>query len=240
MALTFSLAWAGRSMAAPAAPLAGPVDGSAVANARIVAPPPNRSAVDSEAIRHPADGPAGKSPAPASQGLELSRVGFALAIVIALILGLRWGGKKLFGSAVVGHSTRAVQVLARSPISARQSILLVRVGRRVIVVGDNGAQMNPLSEITDPDEIASLVGQLHVERPGYSAGAFGRIFNRATDEMDAVAGEASETNDESVDRSQSGSGNAGFDPAIHETREELTGLMEKIRSLSQKFPGRSA
>ena len=129
-------------------------------NVRVVVPAPNRSPVDAEAIRRPGTAAvSGNSSVPTSQGLELSRVGAALAIVIALILGLRWGGKKLFGPTVMGHSTRAVQVLARSPVSARQSIVLVRVGRRCWWWATAVRQMNRLTEITDPDEVASLVGQ---------------------------------------------------------------------------------
>ena len=243
LALSIALCWTGQSIAAspaPTAPLSGPADGSAQTNVRVVVPRPNHSPVDAEAIRRPSTAAvSGNSSVPTSQGLELSRVGAALAIVIALILGLRWGGKKLFGPTVMGHSTRAVQVLARSPVSARQSILLVRVGRRVLVVGDSGAQMNRLTEITDPDEVASLVGQLRDEQPGYSAGAFGKLFHRAAQDMNDEGNESVESHDERAGISELATGDGGIDPAIHETREELTGLMEKIRSLSQNFPSRS-
>src|SRR4029077_6101766 len=78
----------------------------------------------------------------------------------------------------------AVQVLSRSPLTPRQQVVLLKVGRRVLVVADNGSQMNSLCQITDPDEVAGLVGQLRSEKgsgagQGAGAGAFGGLFGRS-------------------------------------------------------------
>ncbi len=52
-----------------------------------------------------------------------------------------------------------MRLLSRTVLSPKQQVLLLQVGRRVIVVGDGGAAgMRPLCEITDPDEVAALVG----------------------------------------------------------------------------------
>ena len=99
------------------------------------------------------------NPSTSYNSLDARRVIFALALVIALIFGLRWVVKKYFPS-VIGGSNGAVRVLSRSPLSPKQHVLLVQVGKRVLVVADNGTQINPLSEITDPDEVALLVGQI--------------------------------------------------------------------------------
>jgi len=172
--------------------------------------------------------------------METTRVVGALAVVIGLIFLLRWGGKKLFQSPGNMGSTRAVQVLARSPLSPRQQILLLRIGRRVIVVGDSGSQMNPLSEISDPDEVASLIGQLRDEKTESASRAFGNLFHRAASTMrgeaeaDDVGPGADRDTEDSPDAEAA---EAPVDPMIADTHDEITGLAAKIRGLAQQFRG---
>ena len=52
---------------------------------------------------------------------------------------------------------------------------MLRVGRRLLVVADGGGQMNTLSEITDADEVAALLGQL-AGRSGRAK--FGSVFGK--------------------------------------------------------------
>jgi flagellar biogenesis protein FliO len=216
-------------------------DSAAEPAAHHAAPAPAHSPLDSELIRRGNDGgSSGTAISPGSQSLGLPRVAGALAIVLSLIFLLRWGGKKLFVSAGHGKSTRAVQILARSSISPKQHILLLRIGRRVIVVGDSGAQMNPLSEITDPDEIASLLGQLQDEKSTLPAKAFSALFSRARDEFEedeprSVEQRGGEAEDDEEDPQEMAPA-AAVDPAISETRQEISGLMDRIRVLSKHFP----
>jgi flagellar biosynthetic protein FliO len=208
-------------------------------------PAPLRSTLDSEPIRRRAPDNGGQTPASGrSQGMELSRVGMALAVVIALILLLRWGGKKLFQKGGMSRSTRAVQVLARAPLAPRQHIVLVRVGRRVLVVGECGSQMNPLCEITDGDEIAALLGQLQDEKLTLPGRAFNSLFQRA---RGAMGGSDAQDEEESAAVADAGAPapeaetepaaalESPDEPAISETRNEITGLMAKIRVLSSHF-----
>src|SRR5687768_11212632 len=112
-------------------------------------------------------------------GFDTSRVVLSLAIVLGLIFSLRWAAQRLFGKTVSGRASRAVQVLSRNVISPKQQLLVVQVGRRLVVVGDSGQQMNALCEITDPDEITALVGQLHEEKRETTGNPFGALFGRA-------------------------------------------------------------
>ena len=78
-----------------------------------------------------------------------------LGLIFALAVG-RASGFSRHGRA--GEARGVVRVLSRTPVTPKQQVLLVQVGRRVLVVADNGTQMNPLSEITDPDEVAAAGG----------------------------------------------------------------------------------
>src|SRR6185295_17419760 len=101
----------------------------------------------------------------AADPLGPSRVAWSLALVIGIIIGLRLLAKwYLPGSAGRGGSG-AVQVLLRQPIAPRQQIVIMKVGSRLLVVGDSGQQMNTLCEITDPDEIAAMLSQIPTQTP---------------------------------------------------------------------------
>jgi flagellar biosynthetic protein FliO len=107
------------------------------------------------------------SPAGDSSG---TRVILSLAAVLGLIALMYWGSRWLLPTAgAAGRATQAVQVLSRTHISPKQKILLIQVGGRVLVVGDNGQQLNTLCEIGDAEEAASLVTQIrgadHVTLP---------------------------------------------------------------------------
>ncbi|MCG3126166.1 MAG: hypothetical protein CHACPFDD_00996 [Phycisphaerae bacterium] len=49
-----------------------------------------------------------------------------------------------------------VQILSRTPINARQSLCLVRVGQRIVLVGVSPGQLATLDSIDDPAAVARL------------------------------------------------------------------------------------
>jgi flagellar biogenesis protein FliO len=95
-----------------------------------------------------------------SSPLDFRRVAIALGIVLGLVFVCRWAARWMFPSAAVGRSSQVMKVLSRSVIAPKQQLLLIQVGRRLVLVGDCGQQMNALAEISDPDEVAGLLGQL--------------------------------------------------------------------------------
>lgn len=210
-------------------------DGSAVGQ---TSRPAAASAAVETIIRRPADSmpttrqaAVGKAP---TATFDTRRVIVSLALVIALILVLRWASQRLFGKSIGGRASRAVQVLSRNVISPKQQLLVVQVGRRLVVVGDSGQQMTTLCEITDPEEMAALVGQLHEEKREATGNPFGAIFGRA--------GSAFEKNDpgepqRSVDVTDEDSGSepVGLSRDDEVTRDELSGLMDKVRGMSRQF-----
>ncbi len=181
--------------------------------------------------------------APAAGGFEVGRVATALAVVVILILLLRWIAKRFFGVAGVQRSSRAVQVLSRSPLSPRQQLVLLRVGRRLLVVADGGGQMNTLSEITDADEVAALLGQIQDDHSQRATRSFGSLFGkmRKTYDVDpdaadaADAAETAEAEPMEVGGRMSERREEDDDAAVVSTRQELIGLMDKVKTLSRQF-----
>ncbi len=169
-------------------------------------------------------------------GLQGSRVLLALSLVIGLIFALRWAGRRFFITPAGGNASRAVQVLSRSSLSPKQQVVLVRVGRRVLVVGDNGQQLSSLAEIADPDEVAALIGQVQESAAALSpAKSFGNLFHRFSTGSTAAAVEA-EDRRPAVMRADSG--DEAEEPAVATTRAELGSLMERVRLVSKQL-GRS-
>ena len=99
----------------------------------------------------------------------------ALAVVIALIFVVRMLLRRLSGSAGVSRRGRAMEVLAREAIGSRQQLSLVRLGRRLVLVGSGPSGMSRLAEITDPDEVAELVEQVRSAGGVSLSGLFGRF-----------------------------------------------------------------
>lgn len=163
------------------------------------------------------------SPRRSSSGfVDMQRVAIALALVLALVFILRGLGRKFFPNVTGGRSGGVVRVLARSPVAPRQQVLLLQIGRRVLVVADNGTQLSALSEIRDADEIAQLAGQLagtgRAEKEAFAA-----AFDEA--QRDFLPPPATSEPESPEPR----------DPAIAETQGEIAGLVEKVRVLTRQL-----
>jgi flagellar biogenesis protein FliO len=177
-------------------------------------------------------------------GFELGRVAAALAIVLGLIFALRWVMRRTLQPGMMVGATGAVQVLTRSPLSPRQHLLLLRVGRRLIVAADCNGQLSSLSEITDPDEVAALVGQVRDEKLTSASKCFGNMLGRwrsGTDDAGEDGGEEfprvpSDVYDAPPPRRDDANALAdGDDAAVAGARGEINNLMDRVRLLSQQF-----
>lgn len=147
--------------------------------------------------------------------LSPGRIGWSLAIVIGLILALRFLAKKFLPGAGAHRGSTAMQVLLRTPISPRQQLLIIQAGRRLIVVGDSGQQLNTLCEISDPQEISEMLAQINAEQATSLPKHFKKIF--------APRIPVPQTESEPPD------------PELATTRAELNGLLSKVQTMSRQF-----
>jgi flagellar biogenesis protein FliO len=163
-----------------------------------------------------------------SNASDLMHIVFALAIVISLILLLRTGVRRMT-SLPGSRAGKLVTVLSRSMISPRQQILVLQVGNRLLVVGDSGGAMSPLCEMTDPDEIASLIGQTRqsTDASPERKTSFGNIFRRAAEPFSDIENDPDSSPADDAVKSQN--------PPEAVSAEEVGGLMEKIRLLQQQY-----
>ena len=163
-----------------------------------------------------------------SSAFDVTRVVLALTGVIGLILVLRTFARRVMPGTVVHRASSAVKILGRCTISARQNLLVIQFGKRLVLVGDAGANLNPLCEITDPDEVAGIVAQSRDESISV-ARRFESLFGRArkdfAEEPEPKPGDAF---DESRDIPPD-------DPALQDTQKELSDLREKVRDVARQI-----
>lgn len=114
------------------------------------------------------------SVAPAAGGSTWVRTTASLAGVVALILFLAWSYRAVSGGSrsLLGRGRRPgiIEVLSRTVLSPRQSLCLVRIGPRAVLIGVSGDSVRTLDVIDDPAIVAQLAGQAESRaRPSFAA-----------------------------------------------------------------------
>jgi len=148
----------------------------------------------------------------------------ALGLVIGLVLLLRFGVAK-FGGRVTTLQSRSVEVLSRTSVAPKNHVLLLRVGGRVLVVGDSGAGLRTLTEIEDPDEVASLLASVEADRETSVTHGFNRMLSRYTG---AYASRES-FREEGVDNSEAD---------VDRARDSVSSLLGRVRAISGRGAGK--
>jgi len=107
-----------------------------------------------------------------SHGVSLSPITAvgALAVVVGLILILARIFRRhapLFSQAL---PTEALEILGRRFVDQRQSIVLLRIGSRILVVGSSPAGLQGIGEVSDPVEVDLIAGICRGSRNGQKFG----------------------------------------------------------------------
>jgi flagellar biogenesis protein FliO len=107
----------------------------------------------------------------------LVSIGSSFVIVMALFLGVAWFYRKTVAT-TMGNSLpkQVVEVLGRSSIAARQQLVLVRFGPKLVLVSMVQGETRMISEITDPVEVDKLTGQCESAKAGSSVQSFKSVF----------------------------------------------------------------
>ena len=138
----------------------------------------------------------------------------ALAIVIALIFGLRVVLQRMTGQSPVGPASRVVEVLARTTIAPKTSVILIKVGGSVLAVGHTPSGLNTLAEFDDPGDVASLLSQVSASKPLSITESFRSVLTGA----DAGYDDSDGPDEAAADR----------------THEQVNGLLARMRSFGKR------
>lgn len=176
-------------------------------------------------------GPASSSASPASGAASSASVWqswswliqtlAALALVLSLIFLLRFLLSRASAATpwLTPTSSRGIDLLARRCLAPRHYILILRLGHRLLVVGQSPAGLHPLASIRHPDEIAAVLSAISSNRPGSSTADFHHTLAQLT-----------RTWPDQDDQSDS--------TEIHtdRARDSLRALLSRLRLLGQQEP----
>lgn len=137
-----------------------------------------------------------------------------LAMVLGLIGALALFMRKFMPARRLLGASDLLEVVSRMSLSSKQSLVLVRMGQRILLLGVTGDQINTLCLVEDPDQVAMIVGRAATRKPDSSTQAFDQAFRH---EAGAYLGLTSDAYPE---------------PTADATRGQVRGLLEKVRDIS--------
>jgi flagellar biosynthetic protein FliO len=114
----------------------------------------------------------------------IGTIGTALAFVLALILIGAWLVRKAYpGSSLLFGSLPVLQVLGRTHLGAKQSLVLVKLDSKLILLGLTDHQINPVLTLDDPEEVSRLLTFIEQARPTGITSGFRQFFSRESSEI---------------------------------------------------------
>lgn len=148
-----------------------------------------------------------------------------LALVLAVIGVIAAAAKRLAPRRLRAGLTGAgaIEVLGRQYLSPKQSVAMLKVGRRILLLGMTPDRLTHLETIADADEVAELVGRTASGRPDSLTSTFHReVLSQAS------AYDPGDDPDGAADRRT-----AVRAATYAGTRDQLRGLLDRVRSLSR-------
>lgn len=102
----------------------------------------------------------------------------SLLLVVGLFLGVAWCYRKTLGTSLTGGLPKqVVSILGRTSISARQQLVLVRFGSKLLLVSVIQGEARTLGEISDPLEVDQMLGQCESGQPGSITQSFKSLLH---------------------------------------------------------------
>jgi flagellar biogenesis protein FliO len=82
-----------------------------------------------------------------------------LLVVLTLIGAIAYVIKRFTPARRMLTGAGVVDIVARTPVSAKQSLVLAKMGQRLVLIGVCPDRITALAHVDDPDEAALLLGQ---------------------------------------------------------------------------------
>jgi flagellar protein FliO/FliZ len=154
----------------------------------------------------------------------LSNPWLALAMVIGLILLAAWlfrkftaGGNMLFGSLPI------LQVLGRTHLSSKQTLALIKLDNKLLLIGITDHAINTLTTIDNAEEVSHILTLIEQNRPAGITGGFKNLFSHENSEFDEPKDPSSPISLDSSDKNA--------DNGVFQLKNELNTLLKKIQRM---------
>ncbi len=161
-------------------------------------------------------------PRAARGGASWLRTIGAMAGVVGLIVFLAWGYRAVAAGnlGLFGRPRRpgVIEIVSTAAISPRQALYLVRIGPRMVLIGQGQDGLRALDVIDDADLTAQLAGQAVSQRGGGSVAAFREALESEAREYDAPV----------RPRERVGT----REPSLDELRQNVLATIERLRRAS--------
>ncbi|MHC4415037.1 MAG: flagellar biosynthetic protein FliO [Planctomycetota bacterium] len=114
---------------------------------------------------------------------EVVRVAGALAVVLGLLVLLRAMLRRV-GSSLEGggRPSGVAEVVARYPVARGQQLVVLKLGRRIVLLHQTKTAMTTLSEMSDPEEVAALLARIESTPRRGAGGRFQALLHRFANE----------------------------------------------------------
>lgn len=158
---------------------------------------------------------------------SIARTLVSLLIVLALIVGITYFFKRFCLNKHHNAMPTGVEILARSSMNPKQSLCLVQLGNRLVLLGQSPNHISALQTIDDPDEITHIMGQLETKKTLSITNTFDKLFHREkelyeTDENPVISLDIEDPQDQD-----------GSTQPWYQARGELSSLLDKVKGLSR-------
>ncbi|MBN2212159.1 MAG: FliO/MopB family protein [Sedimentisphaerales bacterium] len=153
----------------------------------------------------------------------------ALIAVLGLIGLATLGARRLLLKSRKIGGGKLVDVIARTTIGSRQSLCLVRLADRLLLVGLSPNHMAALDVIDDPETVARLMGDVARQSSDSISAGFGNIFQQESQQFNLTDNEPVADETYAKDANPSLMADSGWRRA----RGELSGLLNKVKGLSR-------
>jgi flagellar biogenesis protein FliO len=90
----------------------------------------------------------------------------SLLFVLALFLVVTWFIRKTMPQASQTLPSEALEILGRAPLTQREQLHLIRLGNKLVLLSVSQTAVQPLTEITDPNEVERLTAITSRNQPG--------------------------------------------------------------------------
>lgn len=137
---------------------------------------------------------------------------FPLLAVLVLIAGIVFILKKYMPARRLLAGSDVLQIVARTHVSPKQQLMLVKLGRKMVMIGVSPDRIQTLAVVDDPDQVAALMGEIAAGSPRSMSRAFVETMD---DESEAYI-------------------ELPVNDPTHATRGQLHGLLHKVRTMSGK------
>ncbi|GEM_PF-1025692 len=174
------------------------------------------------------NGPGGLPGTP--NGGSWVRTTASLGAVVGVIVLLGWGYRVMsvrgggWRPALRGKHTPLIELVGRTPLSPRQSLCLVRIGPRLVLLGVTPDAVRALDVIDDADLTARLMGEAARRRADSSSAEFARCLEREARQYQPEGPESPENYLPDEER-------------LSEVKRRLAGTIRRLRAAQSRAEG---